>query len=142
MAARRAASDSVDRDSRPASRYHIHQRVQRRRTRDPGRGGRPTQGGRGGCLGVFGEANEGRCRPFRRDVRQLLPRGRVPGRDEPKPVVPIHPYGDAVTNYRKLAWSDVIVPTALAEVVDEISYQRVVMNPGATWVFFTGPYAP
>ena len=30
-----AATDSVDRDPRPASRYHVHQRVQRRRTRDP-----------------------------------------------------------------------------------------------------------
>ncbi len=30
-------------------------------------------------------------RAFRRDLRQLLPRGRLPGCDEPKHVVPLHP---------------------------------------------------
>lgn len=44
--------------------------------------------------------------------------------------------------YRRLAWSDVTVPTELAEVVDEISYQRVVMNPGATWDYFPGHFDP
>lgn len=44
--------------------------------------------------------------------------------------------------YRKLAWSDVTVPTELAEVTDEISYQRVVMNPGATWDYFPGHFDP
>ena len=47
-----------------------------------------------------------------------------------------------MTTYRGLAWSDVVVPTELAEVVDEISYQRVVMNPGATWDYFPGHYDP
>ena len=47
-----------------------------------------------------------------------------------------------MTTYRGLAWSDVVVPTDLAEVVDEISYQRVVMNPGATWDYFPGHYDP
>ena len=37
-----------------------------------------------------------------------------------------------MTTYRGLAWSEITVPTELAEVVDEISHQRVVMNPGAT----------
>ena len=44
--------------------------------------------------------------------------------------------------YRTLQWSDVAVPTVLAEVVDEISYQRVVMNPGATWDYFPGHFDP
>ncbi len=47
-----------------------------------------------------------------------------------------------MSSYRRLAWSDVTVPTELAEVVDEISYQRVVMNPGATWDYFPGHYDP
>jgi acyl dehydratase len=34
------------------------------------------------------------------------------------------------------------VPTDLAEVVDVIDYQRVVMNPGATWDYFPGHYDP
>lgn len=44
--------------------------------------------------------------------------------------------------YRSLAWDAVTVPTELAEIVDEISYQRVVMNPGATWDYFPGHYDP
>jgi acyl dehydratase len=43
---------------------------------------------------------------------------------------------------RGLEWNDVTVRTELAEVVDEISYQRVVMNPGATWDYFPGHYDP
>ena len=66
----------------------------------------------------------------------------VPGRDEPKHVVPLHPCGVAMSRYRRLAWSEITVPTELAEVVDEISYQRVVMNPGATWDYFPGHYDP
>ncbi|GFG51339.1 hypothetical protein CQY20_26275 [Mycolicibacterium agri] len=44
--------------------------------------------------------------------------------------------------YRSLTWDAVTVPTELAQVVDEISYQRVVMNPGATWDYFPGHYDP
>ena len=47
-----------------------------------------------------------------------------------------------MSTYRKLLWDEVTVPTDLAEVVDEISYQRVVMNPGATWDYFPGHYDP
>ena len=42
----------------------------------------------------------------------------------------------------RLAWSEIAVPVDLAEVVDEISYQRVVMNAGATWDYFPGHYDP
>ena len=66
----------------------------------------------------------------------------VPGRDEPKHVVPLHPDGVAVTTYRSwrgtMSWCRPTSP----EVVDEISYQRVVMNPGATWDYFPGHYDP
>ena len=44
--------------------------------------------------------------------------------------------------YRRLAWDDVTVPTELAEVVDMVDYQRVVMNPGATWDYFPGHFDP
>jgi len=44
--------------------------------------------------------------------------------------------------YRRLAWDDVVVPTELAEVVDLVDYQRVVMNPGATWDYFPGHFDP
>ncbi len=47
-----------------------------------------------------------------------------------------------MTSYRRLVWADVTVPTDLAEVVDLITYQRVVMNPGATWDYFPGHYDP
>jgi acyl dehydratase len=36
-----------------------------------------------------------------------------------------------------MTWEEVVVPTELPETVDEISYERVVMNAGATW-----DYAP
>jgi acyl dehydratase len=39
-------------------------------------------------------------------------------------------------------WEQISVPLELPEVVDEISYQRVVMNTGATWDFFPGHYDP
>ena len=35
-----------------------------------------------------------------------------------------------------------IVPVELPEVVDEISYERVVMNAGATWDYFPGHFDP
>ena len=44
--------------------------------------------------------------------------------------------------YRRLAWEDVTVPTELTEVVDTVDYQRVVMNPGATWDYFPGHFDP
>ncbi len=44
--------------------------------------------------------------------------------------------------YRRLAWQEIAVPTDLPEVVDQISYQRVVMNAGATWDYFPGHYDP
>ena len=47
-----------------------------------------------------------------------------------------------MTSYRRLEWDDISVPTDLPEVVDEIDYQRVVMNPGATWDYFPGHYDP
>jgi acyl dehydratase len=40
------------------------------------------------------------------------------------------------------AWADVAVGASLPAVVDEISYRRVVMNPGATWDYFPGHYDP
>ena len=39
-------------------------------------------------------------------------------------------------------WEQITVPTDLPEEIDEISYQRVVMNPGATWDYFPGHYDP
>lgn len=39
-------------------------------------------------------------------------------------------------------WTQVSVSTQLPEVIDEISYQRVVMNAGATWDYFPGHYDP
>jgi len=47
-----------------------------------------------------------------------------------------------MTRHRSLGWDEITVPTELAEVVDEISYRRVVMNPGATWDYFPGHYDP
>jgi acyl dehydratase len=46
------------------------------------------------------------------------------------------------TFYHRLDWHQITVPTELPEVVDEISYQRVVMNAGATWDYFPGHYDP
>jgi acyl dehydratase len=41
-----------------------------------------------------------------------------------------------------MKWDDVIVPTDLPETVDEISYQRVVMNAATTWDYFPGHFDP
>lgn len=41
-----------------------------------------------------------------------------------------------------LNWSEIAVPVELPEVVDHISYQRVVENPGATWDYFPGHFDP
>lgn len=41
-----------------------------------------------------------------------------------------------------MAWQRVSVPVELPQVVDVISYQRVVMNAGATWDYFPGHYDP
>jgi acyl dehydratase len=43
---------------------------------------------------------------------------------------------------RRLSWDEITVPAELAEVVDTIDYQRVVMNPGATWDYFPAHYDP
>jgi acyl dehydratase len=47
-----------------------------------------------------------------------------------------------MTSHRRTAWDDIAVPVDLAEVADLIDYQRVVMNPGATWDYFPGHYDP
>jgi acyl dehydratase len=47
-----------------------------------------------------------------------------------------------VTSYRQLGWDEIAVPTDLPEVVDEISYQRVVMNAATTWDYYPGHYDP
>lgn len=39
-------------------------------------------------------------------------------------------------------WEQISVPFDLAEVRDEITYQRVVMNSGATWDYFPGHFDP
>ncbi|KAA8969561.1 MaoC/PaaZ C-terminal domain-containing protein [Mycobacterium sp.] len=39
-------------------------------------------------------------------------------------------------------WDRVDVPLELPEVIDEIDYQRVVMNSGATWDYFPGHFDP
>ena len=44
--------------------------------------------------------------------------------------------------YRCLDWHQLCVPADLPEVVDEISYQRVVMNAAVTWDYFPGHYDP
>lgn len=41
-----------------------------------------------------------------------------------------------------LNWNDIGVPAELPEVVDEIGYQRVVENSGATWDYFPGHFDP
>ncbi|ORB83288.1 hypothetical protein B1987_04965 [Mycobacterium kansasii] len=41
-----------------------------------------------------------------------------------------------------LTWNEITVPLGLPEVVDQISYQRVVENPGATWDYFPGHFDP
>ncbi|OBI95824.1 MaoC/PaaZ C-terminal domain-containing protein [Mycobacterium asiaticum] len=39
-------------------------------------------------------------------------------------------------------WNAVSVPADLPEVVDEITYQRVIENAGATWDYFPGHFDP
>lgn len=39
-------------------------------------------------------------------------------------------------------WNELSVPVELPEVTDEISYQRVVENSGATWDYFPGHFDP
>jgi acyl dehydratase len=39
-----------------------------------------------------------------------------------------------------MMWDEISALADLPEVVDEISYQRVVMNSGATWDYFPGHY--
>ena len=40
------------------------------------------------------------------------------------------------------AWDDVVGGTQLPQLVDDITYRRVVMNPGATGDYFPGHYDP
>lgn len=47
-----------------------------------------------------------------------------------------------MTDYRRLNWHDVAVPTELPETIDEINYQRVVMNAGTTWDYIPWHYDP
>ena len=47
-----------------------------------------------------------------------------------------------MSTLHRLRWDEVAVPTDLTEVVDHVTYQRVVMNPGATWDYFPGHYDP
>ena len=44
--------------------------------------------------------------------------------------------------FRRLDWQALTVPIELPEVVDEISYERVVMNASATWDYFPGHFDP
>jgi acyl dehydratase len=41
-----------------------------------------------------------------------------------------------------MTWDEIIVPADLPEVVDEISYQRVVMNSATTWDYVPWHYDP
>lgn len=41
-----------------------------------------------------------------------------------------------------LDWNRISIPVDLPEVVDHISYQRVVENTGATWDYFPGHFDP
>jgi len=41
-----------------------------------------------------------------------------------------------------MTWDDVVVPWQLPEVVDPISYERVVMNAGTTWDYVPWHYNP
>ena len=52
----------------------------------------------------------------------------------------MHPMDDA--GFRRLDWHALTVPVDLPEVVDEISYERVVMNASATWDYFPGHFDP
>lgn len=39
-------------------------------------------------------------------------------------------------------WNTISVPTELPDVVDDITYQRVIENAGATWDYFPGHFDP
>ena len=41
-----------------------------------------------------------------------------------------------------MTWDEVVVPTDLPETVDTISYERVVMNAGATWDYVPWHFDP
>ncbi len=41
-----------------------------------------------------------------------------------------------------ISWDEISVPMELPGVVDEITYQRVVMNSGSTWDYFPGHFNP
>lgn len=41
-----------------------------------------------------------------------------------------------------MRWDEIVAAADLPEVVDHISYQRVVMNAGATWDYFPGHHDP
>ena len=41
-----------------------------------------------------------------------------------------------------LDWNAISIPTHLPDVVDEITYQRVIENAGATWDYFPGHFGP
>jgi acyl dehydratase len=41
-----------------------------------------------------------------------------------------------------MTWDEVVVPTDLPETVDEISYERVVMNAATTWDYVPWHYDP
>jgi acyl dehydratase len=47
-----------------------------------------------------------------------------------------------MTDHHRLDWYQITVPAELPDVIDEISYERVVMNAGATWDYFPGHYDP
>lgn len=42
----------------------------------------------------------------------------------------------------ELDWNSISVPTDLPGVADDISYQRVIENAGATWDYFPGHFDP
>ena len=129
---------AVDRGPGASPRHRDHQRVQRRRVSDADVGGRHARAwSRRWC----------RCRRRRRpdsapDISsrhwRLIYRGDgARRRDMHEHVVPLHPDGSPMT------WDDVVtVPAQLPEVVDQISYERVVMNAGATWDYFPWHYDP
>ena len=50
--------------------------------------------------------------------------------------------GGSVVTGEDLDWNEINVPVELPEVVDQISYQRVVENAGATWDYFPGHFDP
>lgn len=43
----------------------------------------------------------------------------------------------------RLDWAAITAPTELPDLVDDpVSYERVIMNPGATWDYFPGHFDP